>query len=208
MKTRSIWVLLFCTSIITGCAVGQTYNYQQADIELPVMGEGKLGLAVLDNRPYVLSGDKKANFVGLQRGGFGNPFDVTTGSGNPLAEVFYVILAAELSENGFEVMDLHLTSSDGRLVAGAITSSGAHRSVILTVDEWKTDAFMNFGLTYDLDLQIFDESGSLLAEKDSSGHEDLGGAGMESRNSDVAIQSFESRVGKLFNSPEIKSVLQ
>ena len=208
MKHRSIWILLCCTSILTGCAIGNTYNYQKADIELPVAGEGKMGLAVQDRRPYVLNGDKKSNFVGLQRGGFGNPFDVTTASGQPLAEVLYDIIAAELTENGFEVTELHLASSAGQYVADAIAGSGARRSVVLTVGEWKTDAYMNFGLTYDLGMQIFDESGKILAEKKSSGHDDLGGAGLESRNSDVAIQSFESRVGKLFNSPEIKSVLE
>jgi len=208
MKFRSIWVLVCFSFIIAGCAVGNQYNYREADIKLPVTGEGQLGLAVLDNRPYVLNGDKEANFVGLQRGGFGNPFNVTTSSGNPLAEDFYTLLATELASNGFEVIDLHLSSLDGKLVADAISSFGGRRSVVLTVSEWKTDAYMNFGLNYDLGLQIFDQNGELLAEKNSSGHDDLGGAGMEDRNADVAIQSFESRIGKLFNTPEIKFALQ
>ena len=65
---------------LAGCAVGNTYDYQAADIGLPVVGKGKVGVAVVDRRPYVLSGDKEADFVGLQRGGFGNPFNVTTRS--------------------------------------------------------------------------------------------------------------------------------
>ena len=79
-----------------GCAIGNKYDYEVASIELPVVGTNEIGVAVVDRRPYVVSGDKQPDFVGLQRGGFGNPFDVTTKSGNPMAADMQVALAGEL----------------------------------------------------------------------------------------------------------------
>ena len=64
--------------LIAGCAAGNQYDYSGSDLALPITGSGDIGVAVLDVRPYVLNGDKKPDFVGLQRGGFGNPFDVSS----------------------------------------------------------------------------------------------------------------------------------
>ncbi len=73
-------------SMLGGCAVGNTYEYRLPRLPLSVQGNSAIGLAVTDQRPYILDGDKDPNFVGLQRGGYGNPFDVTTASGRPMAE--------------------------------------------------------------------------------------------------------------------------
>jgi hypothetical protein len=42
-----------------------------------------LAVAVHDERSEVASGDKNPAFVGLLRGGYGNPMDVRTASGAP-----------------------------------------------------------------------------------------------------------------------------
>ena len=45
-----------------------------------------VAVASLDQRPTVLRGESPANYVGMQRAGFGNTFNVTTNSGLPFAD--------------------------------------------------------------------------------------------------------------------------
>src|SRR5574341_548216 len=64
-----------------GCAVGNKHSYTVERPELVVQGTRSVAVAAQDARPYVVAGNKTPDFVGLQRGGFGNPFDVTTECG-------------------------------------------------------------------------------------------------------------------------------
>ena len=207
MKMQGLGAV-FLSLLMVGCAIGNTYDYDDSAVDLPVQGEGKLGLAVLDMRPYILSGDKDPSFVGLQRGGFANPFEVNTDSGNPLTQDMAAAIGAELETNGFEVIDIRVSTPSATVVAEAIQSSGAPRSVVLTVSEWKTDAYMSLGLTYDLTLEVFDALANQLAAANLSGQkEKLGGAGMENANSESAANAFSTKVGRLFNNPDIKAAL-
>jgi ABC-type transport system substrate-binding protein len=200
--------IIFLSLFLVGCAVGNTYDYGRADVDLAVRGHSELGVAVIDQRPYILSGDKDANFVGLQRGGFGNPFDVRTQSGRPLAVEMAEAMESELRENGFKVFDLQISDSGSSVIATAVRQAAKPRNVILIVHEWKTDAMMSFGLSYDLALQVLDESATLLAEAETSGiKEKLGGAGFESANSVSAANAFSSKIGQLFNDPDVMSAL-
>ncbi|MDC0361739.1 hypothetical protein OAN12_01680 [Halioglobus sp.] len=200
---------LFALVLMSGCAIGQVYDYDGAAVELPVMGSGTLGLGVVDRRPYIIDGDKNPDFVGLQRGGYGNPFDVTTDSGNSLASDMETALANELSANGFEIVELHFSSPDAAIIASAIKSSVAGRNVVLTVREWKTDAMYNFGLSYDISLEVFDNTATLLASAETSANkEKLGGSGMQEANSVAAVHAFSRVAGRLFNNAAIKGALE
>jgi hypothetical protein len=80
------WMTLFCVllgvALLGGCAFGRTYSYSDVPIAMQaISSSGSVTVAVVDDRPYVLSGGKPDRFVGLMRGGFGNPFDVNTQSG-------------------------------------------------------------------------------------------------------------------------------
>ena len=59
---------------------------------------------MLDARPYVVSGNQPESFAGLLRGGYGNPFDVSTATGNPVARDLRDALARGMRERGVEVL--------------------------------------------------------------------------------------------------------
>ena len=176
---------------LAGCAVGNRYDYGNAIGGLPVSGSGKLALDVVDARPYVLSGDKNPDFVGLQRGGFGNPFDVRTGSGRPLAAEMRDAIAKALQQQGFSV------------VGG---TESAPRKLELRVLEWKTDVMMKMKTTYDLQLSVFDASGALLAQSKTKG-EDVGTGGFESGNATNAARTFELRFTELVRDEAVRKAL-
>src|SRR5262249_59230593 len=72
--------------VLTGCAVGNRYAYQSVVASPQVSGTRAVTVATLDQREYVRSGSKDPQFVGLQRGGVGHPFDVRTPDHQPLAD--------------------------------------------------------------------------------------------------------------------------
>jgi hypothetical protein len=200
---------MVCISLfLVGCAVSNTYDYRHSSVDLPVQGHSELGLAVIDQRPYILSGDKEPNFVGLQRGGFGNPFQVRTESGGAMVDDMAAAIASELQDNGFKTINLHISTPDAAFVAEAIRDAGATRNIILTVREWKSDAYASLGLSYDLNLKVLDELAKPLAESEISGNsEKLGGAGFESGNSASVANAFSLKITRLFNDPNVQRAL-
>ena len=194
--------------VVWGCAVGNTYDYRTATLGLPITGSIDLGLAVVDARPYVLNGDKQSNFIGLQRGGFGNPFNVSTTSGDSLAADMQSALARSLENKGYMVKELMIESLDESIIARAIERDGSGLNAILILRDWKTDAMMSLALTYDVHLQIVDGENRVLAQTAANGDkEKLSGAGFEGQNARTAMQAFESKVSRLFNNPEIRAIL-
>jgi len=190
-RTRGFAVLATLVLTLGGCAVGNRYDYGSAISGLPVSGSGKLAVDVVDARPYVLSGDKKPDFVGLQRGGFGNPFDVRTASGQPLAVEMRDAIGKALQQQGFAV------------VGGA---EAAPRKLELRVFEWKTDVMMKMKTLYDLQLSVFDASGALLAQSKTKG-EDVGSGGFESGNATNAARTFELRFTELVRDEAVHNAL-
>ena len=208
MKTIKLVFVFALLLVVTGCAVGNSYDYRKANASLPLTGSGELGAGVVEMRSYVLDGDKTPNFIGLQRGGFGNPFDVKTSSGKAMTDDMTDVLSRALNSAGYTVKQLYFSSPDSAVVADIIVKENKEKNVILMVKEWKTDVMMNFRLIYDLDFQVIDSQGNVLASNTLEGDEKLGGAGFESQNSKSAVAAFETKIGRLFNNPEIIAALQ
>jgi hypothetical protein len=208
MRYRNVSVLLLALAIIGGCAVGNKYDYGSVTVALPVKGNGALAVGVVENRPYVLNGQKHSDFIGIQRGGFGNPFEVTTSTGNPLADDMAKSLAVALTNSGFTVSTLGIQSPDEAVIATTIARDGRPRNIILTVNEWKTDVMMRIRVLYDLELKVADNTGRVLAINSLKGDEVIGGGGFEGQNARSASSAFETKIGRLFNSPEIIAALE
>ena len=184
-------LILFFVVALGGCAVGNTYDYRVADLGIPVNGMGQsVSVEVVDARPYVLNGRKSSNFIGLQRGGYGNPFDVTTSSGQPLAEEFEAVIASSLAKSNFAV------------------GGSAGKTVKLTVREWKTDAMSRLRLIYDMTLAIRSDDNTKAASVSDKGDEVLSAAGMESANSASASAAFERKLSRLFADNDIREALE
>jgi len=176
---------------LAACAVGNRYDYRNAIGGLPASGTGSIAVEVIDARPYVVSGEKGSDFVGLQRGGFGNPFDVRTASGAPLADEMRTAIANALQRKGFTVVK---------------TNEAASRKMELRVLEWKTDVMARMKVLYDLSLSIYDGQGQALATSSTRGEEVLGG-GFESGNALNAAKSFELRFSELMRDAAVQRAM-
>src|SRR5690349_16603822 len=61
-------------------------SYDEVIPKIEATANRSIVVATHDQRPYIVSGEAKPEVVGVKRGGFGNPFPVSTASGRPLAD--------------------------------------------------------------------------------------------------------------------------
>ena len=182
-----------------GCAFGQKITYSNTTADVDAAGNKTVGVATLDQRPYVLSGNKKPSFVGLSRGGYGNPFDVETPKGAPLADEIGESVSRSLAERGFKSSVVKVTPSQSRRAAlEALTKTGAERLVLISLKEWKSDKFWRTSLIQDVSVQVMDAGGTELAKANFTSDEVVG---------DVPM-AFRSKIEAWFADPKIVEALK
>ena len=206
-------VLLLLIGIVlvtTSCAVNQKYTLTQAAPDFKISGTDILAVAVQDQREYVISQKNKPQLCGIIRGGWGNPFYITTTSGRPLAEDMCEALSNSLNKKGYQATCINIAPDCAyNDVLKKLTEKGAKRAVFLSLKEWQPDrsAWENLGLNYDFKLQVVNSSGNVTAEKFLSGHDNLG----KSKGGFKALKvyeknvsdAFEKKLEEMFNSPDI-----
>lgn len=208
--TNSLALGLAGMLLLGGCAVGVKHNYDQSGLDLGVATPATVAVGTLDLRPYIVNGQKAPNFVGLSRGGFGNPFDVTTQSGRPLATDLSSSIVESMKTNGVKAQSVQLASTlNAEQATSALRAAGTQRSVLLTLFEWKGDSMMNVGFNYDFTLRVFDKDGKQLTSKVQQGRENLGAADAFSPGGSAQIQPRVRRMMEmLFKDPDVVKALQ
>jgi hypothetical protein len=207
---RRLGVLVLFAGVVTsGCAMGNRYAYHTVVANPQVSGTAAAAVATHDQREYVLSGNKPPQFVGLQRGGYGNPFDVKTEDDKPLADAMSTAIVNTLTKKGFRAQPVVVahsaTAADARQ---RIIGVGADRAVLLTLKEWKSDTAMRVGLLYNVTLAVLDRSGTVLAEKRLEGNENLGAAPLPGKVGEVVAKAFTVKLEELFDDPAIAAALR
>jgi len=208
MRTLNSFGLLGLIALLAGCAVGNQHNYSRGDLTLPVQTSRSIAVAVQDQRSYVISGNKGDDFVGLSRGGFGNPFDVTTASGNALANDFGQAIVEALKSSGVKAQQVQVGPKTGNVVE-AVIKAGADRAVLLALIEWKSDTYASTSLQYDLHLRVLDATGKQLATANLQGKDDLGGSAINppGHAKEAVPPAFRAKLQQLFAKPEIRAAL-
>jgi hypothetical protein len=206
----SALVLLVACLLVNGCAVGNRYAYSTVVLEPDLAGSGRVSVATQDRREYVLSGDKEPQFVGLQRGGFGNPFDVRTSDDRPLADDMTATIVAALAMRGFQPVAASVApSADAAKVRKVLSEGGARRALLLTLREWKSDTYVNVELGYDVTLEVLDADGNVLASKRLEGRDDLGGNSWSPplHATKAVPLAFKAKLDELLSDPAITRAL-
>ena len=200
--------MLIAVAALAGCAVGQKFSYADGHIALLAnRSDTPTAVAVLDQRPYILSGDKRENFLGLSRGGYGNPFNVRTRSGAPMAADMAAGIVRALEANGQPAQAVIVPPAEG--IDGAkdrLKFTRAERQLLFILREWKTDTLEHTGLWFDVTLDVFDESGETLASKQISGKEVSGGSIVSAEKD--AQKWFSEKVGQLLDNRDVAAALK
>lgn len=157
--------LLFLLLALGACANGRKVDYAHAYPEIPQAFGNTVEVQVIDERPYVLSGDKKGSFVGLTRGSYYIPYDVNTRSGAPLAKELQQSLLGGFERKGIAALAV---SEQARQA-----SSANARLLAVRVREWKSERFMGVVLTHALTIEVFDAQGQRLASVSLQGSDNV-----------------------------------
>jgi hypothetical protein len=207
--TRVLGIVLLAW-LATGCAIGNRYAYHTIIADPKVAGTTAVGVATHDEREYVRSGSKDPQFVGFQRGGFGNPFDVRTEGDKPLAENMTTSIVNSLNKKGFRAQSVVVAHSVSPEEARQrLLRAGGDRALLLTIKEWKSDAVMRIGLSYDVTMTVLDPTGKVLAEKRLQGDKEvLGAAGLPSAVGEVVGKAFKAKLETLLDDPAIAAALR
>jgi hypothetical protein len=173
-RSLSSAVVLFA---ISGCAIGNKHNYRDVIATLPTTSGVNVAVATHDQRPYVLDNDKSPAFVGLQRGGYGNPFDVENLGGEPLSSSFSSSVCSSIKASAGTCTVVTTQPSDQMdALKERLVATQAPRSVLFTLREWKSDTMMNTALHYNVTMDVFSPNGALLLTRRIQGVDDLRGS--------------------------------
>ena len=207
MDTKVV-VAVVAALFLNGCAVGQKFSYRDSQVNVSSIGTaGSAAVAVLDQREYVRSGQKAESFVGLSRGGYGNPFDVETRSGASLASEMAMSIASALEARGLKVQTVTVSPAGGPDGARqALFRSNSNRLLLFTLREWKTDTMMRTGLDLDVALDVFDGAGTRLARSQRAGKE-VSGASILSAEKDAQAW-FAAKVRELLRDETVANALR
>jgi hypothetical protein len=165
MLYRALFISLVA-AYLTGCAFGSKVDYSHVYPQVVSKPAKLVEVAVVDERAYVLNGNKPADYVGLIRGSYYIPYDVNTRSGKPLAQDLQQSIIGGIKQAGGEAEQAK---------PGSVQASNAGRQLLtVRVKEWKSEAFMGTVLTYVLAVDVHDETGKRLASSPISGSEGVG----------------------------------
>lgn len=188
-------------------ACGLQHSYSSAPLALEgVSTTGTVAVAVHDARPYVVSGNKPASFVGLARGGWGNPWDVKTSSGTDLAIEMRDAVVGALKKKGAGASGVVVAPKDGAAKARqALAATGARRLVLIRLDEWKSDTYMNTSIVYDVNMAVLDAKGDVLATSSARGNDNVG---YQANPTEGIAGAFMKKIEQLFADPKIVAALR
>lgn len=199
-----LFVVVLAAYALSACAVGNTYDYRKTAPELSASAARSLMIGVLDQRPYVLSNNKSPSFVGLQRGGYGNPWNVNTVSGGPLVDDLATMVASAYKAKSTPLP----VRTRAEKALDMLKAGNTDRVMLISVFEWKTDVFVNVTLHYHLNAKVYDASGQMLAENSVKGLDNLGPVVLPSEVGPLASQAAKRKFEQLLKTPAIQQALQ
>jgi hypothetical protein len=205
------YVALLAAVAVSGCAVGVKHQYHDIAPEVKYAVRGKVAVAVHDQRLEVVSGGKPERFAGISRGGYGNPFDVETESGQPLAKEFQNSIAAALARAGAQVVrvDLKPTARPDE-ARRQMLAAGANKSVLLTLREWRADTYVNVNLDHDVLLTVLGPRGQVLASRELKGAERIGASAINpvAASIEAVPPAYRRKLEELFATPAVAAALR
>jgi hypothetical protein len=184
-----------------------------ADVQAQFEATGKYSVAVasLDQRQPIVNKTSPDTYVGMVRGGFGNPFNATTMSGLPFSDDVGQAICNSLSRKGFKAK---LVSAKFDLteekVLERLLSYKEDRALLVLIRKWESDSFVNLNVGYDLILKVFAKDGTILATAQASDEVTVPGnimVGSLAMSKEEVPNIFKKSIESLLNKPDIVKVL-
>jgi hypothetical protein len=171
-------IILMC---ITGCfstvfvdtfsgpggeeVIGRTEDYRIAWPTIYYTTDKDIAVGVIDRRPYIVNGSNNSSYVGLMRAKYGNPWHVNTETGQPLSHDLTDAIVSGFKSAGINASSVKLSpemkKQDG---INRFPTGKSDRIILVRIVEWQSDTYTNIVFLYDLNAEVYDENGELLAK--------------------------------------------
>ena len=192
--------------ILSGCASFNKYDIRAATLQR-TPSAAPVAVAGIDERDYLKRGEISPDYVGMTRGGYGNPFQVKTATKRPLA-----LEAAEVVAGSFGGKSAAPAVWDTEQVGALakLRASGAQRFVILKIIRWESDTLIRTSLDYSVVIEVVDQSGKTIASASESKTKPLGGnffvPAMHARK--AVLSELENILNRLLAQPQVAAALR
>lgn len=208
-QIRAIFVTVILGILTTGCAIGVKHDYSYPEANWAVQTDKSVAVAVHDRRSYIVNGNKTPDFVGLSRGGWGNPFDVVTVSARPLAADMSTAVTNGLKARNISVREVAISPKLSPVEARkAMAASGAARALLIELQEWKTDTYVATRLLYRVRAFVLGADGKELAKTEINGTEGLGSDLIPSETGKLVAPAYREKLNRIFKDPYIVDALK
>lgn len=204
-------VPILAVALLSACAFGNRHAYHAANATVDTKATHAIAVGVLDGRQLVLEGKKNPNWVGYNRGGYGNTFDVTTATGNPLSQDMAASACRSLQGAGFTCTPVALEPGpDAEAAAATLAGQTADRKLLMVVNTWKADAYQYGWMGIDVSLRVYDGAGQLRGVGRIRETVEIGGSMWNPKKAmeEKVPQVWQEKLGQLLNMPEIAAALQ
>lgn len=134
--------LLFCGMALL-CGGCYKLGYHEVVPTVAATGHRAIVVATHDQRPYVVSGQTKPDVLGVKREQYGNPWQIRTASGRPLAEDMTQVICDGLQRKGFHCLPMQVMPSESAdAVRRRLKEATSETVLLLTVRDWRSDTWV------------------------------------------------------------------
>ncbi len=213
MTKSFLTFLLFLAFPFQGCAVGNVYNLSdvKATLQASPPKNNSVAVATLDKRAVVISKRVPPTYIGMQRGGYGNPFRVNTASGRPLSDDVTKAIGDSLAMRGYQAIPVSASYDlTEQQVKELLMQKKADRAVFVTIKQWESDTYNNIGLTYEIWLMVFGGDQALLAQTSVADKKTIAGSAWNPPKAakEKVPEAFRAALEALLNDPKVIAALQ
>jgi len=167
MRTLTIFLLAI---LLSGCAFGHRTSYEGRS-NFKINAEKEIIVAVHDMRPYVQNLNKSPDFTGIMKSLYGIPYNVTTKSGNPLADDFGLMIVKTMEFRNISASQTKIpfSWSFDTVKKEILGKENGALVYYIKMLEWKTETHFRPALHYNLQLQVFDDKGNEIESNQEKG---------------------------------------
>ena len=169
-----LFFLIYLILFISGCAISRKVDYRETDFTLTNITTPSIAIAIWDQRPQVVDGSRKSNFVGYMRAGVGIAYPMGTKSGAPFVnEISQEIVQAFNKSDIKSTIVKTLADESYNNILKNLIQQNANKLILIKCIELHTDGYARHALLYNLDVYIYNSTGVEIVKKNFSGKNDV-----------------------------------
>jgi hypothetical protein len=208
--TRLVLILLI-GSLLGGCAIGNKYTIADVPAHFEATGKYSVVVASLDKRQFIVDKTSPDTYVGMVRGGYGNPFNATTISGLPFSDDVGQAICNALTRKGFKatLVPVKFDLTEEKVIE-RLLSNKEDRALLVLIQKWESDSFVNLNVGYDLILKVIAKDGTILATAQAKDDVNVPGSiwiGSVEMSKTEVPNIFRKSIESLLNNPDVVKVL-